>query len=205
MNYRFIVLLIFIYISFSFHEYNGAEKGIKDFRLKNVNNKMVSLSDYKDAKGFVIVFMSNKCPMAKLYTQRLNTINDRFKKQHVYVLAINAMDTLAYSEESFRMMQKKAVNDKMTVPYLQDRKQSVAKQFKASHTPEAFVIWKETGKNYQIKYHGSIDDNASEPEKATPYLINSIKELLNGKPVTLTTTESFGCRIFYRGQKQKMN
>ena len=30
-----------------------------DFKLKNIDNKMVSLSDYKDAKGFIVVFTCN--------------------------------------------------------------------------------------------------------------------------------------------------
>ena len=38
-----------------------AEKGISNFKLKNAtNNKWVATSDYKNAKGFVVVFLSNK-------------------------------------------------------------------------------------------------------------------------------------------------
>ena len=36
----------------------------EDFHLKNVDGKMVSLSDYKDAKGFVVIFTCNHCPYA---------------------------------------------------------------------------------------------------------------------------------------------
>ena len=189
-------------IGLSFSSSLETEIQIKNFSLKNVDNKVVSLKDYDDAKGFVIVFTCNKCPMAKLYTNRLNKINDKYKKQGVYLLAINSMDTLAYADESFKLMQKKAKNDKMTVPYLQDKKQTVAKQFSATHTPQAFIIWKNKNNKYTIKYQGSIDDNASEPEKATNLLTNSLDELLSGKKVTNPKTESFGCRIFYRGDKQ---
>ena len=37
----------------------------------------------------------------------------------------------------------------------------------------------------------------------TSYL--AVDELLNWKNVTVSKSESFGCRIFYRGEKQKMN
>ena len=204
----FASILIFAtaFISFSFIAPKNKEKEIKNFSLKGVDNKVVSLSDYKDAKGFIIVFTCNKCPMAKLYTDRLNTINDKFKKQHVYVLALNSMDTLAYAEESFKLMQKKAKNDKLTVPYLQDKKQKVAKQFNATHTPQAFIIWKNNENKFIIKYQGAIDDNAGEPEKvAHHYLIDSVDELLNKKNVTIAKSESFGCKIYYRGEKNKMN
>ena len=35
-----------------------------DFKLKNVDEKIVSLADYKDAKGFIVVFTCNHCPFS---------------------------------------------------------------------------------------------------------------------------------------------
>ncbi|MBT8254372.1 MAG: redoxin domain-containing protein, partial [Bacteroidia bacterium] len=35
-----------------------------DFKLKNIDGKMVSLSDYKDANGFIVIFTCNTCPYA---------------------------------------------------------------------------------------------------------------------------------------------
>lgn len=203
-NHFFLTVVLFVtaFVGLSFTSSLETEIQIKLFSLKNVDNKVVSLNNFKDAKGFVVVFTCNKCPMAKLYTKRLNKINDKYKKLGVYLLAINSMDTLVYAEESFKLMQKKAKVDKMTVPYLQDKKQTIAKQFKATHTPQAFIIWKNKNDKYTIKYQGSIDDNASEPEKANNLLTNSIDELLVGKKVTNPNTESFGCKIFYRGEKQ---
>ena len=200
-----LFVCIIAYINFSFLT-NSNEKLIKNFTLKSVDNKKVSLSDYKDAKGFVVVFISNKCPMAKLYSERLNKINDKYKNQKVYLLAINSMDTLAYAEESFKLMQKKATKDKFNFPYLQDKKQVVAKQFNAANTPQAFVIWKSKESNkFSIKYQGAIDDNAAEPEKATNhYLTSGIDDLLQNKEVKTPKSDSFGCRIFFRGEKQNM-
>ena len=147
-----LCISVIAFINFSFLT-NRTEKFIKNFTLKSVDNKKVSLNDYKDAKGFVIVFICNKCPMAKLYSERLNKINEKYKTQKVYLLAINSMDTLAYAEESFKLMQKKAAKDKLNFPYLQDKKQVVAKQFNATHTPQAFIIWKNKESNkYSIKY-----------------------------------------------------
>lgn len=201
------VFLAFVmaFVCLSFIDLKPKEKPIKNFKLKSVSNKMVSLDDYRDAKGFVIVFICNKCPMAKLYSDRLNKLNYMYKKQHVYLLVINSMDTLAYAEESFKLMQRKAIQERFNFPYLQDKKQNVAKQFGATHTPQAFVVWKNNDDNFVIKYQGAIDDNASEPKKANPLLINSLDELLRNKTVSNPITESFGCRIYFRGEKQKMN
>ena len=152
----------------------------------------------------MIVFTCNKCPMAKFYSERLNKFNAQYKTKGVYLLAINAMDTLAYAEESFSLMQQKAKKDKLTFPYLQDNLQVVAKQFNATHTPQAFVIWKNKMGTYDIKYQGAIDDNAGDAANAEPFLAEAVSQLLANKPLTHTTTESFGCRIFYRGVKPNM-
>ncbi|MEC4003478.1 thioredoxin family protein [Flavobacterium sp. SUN052] len=183
------------------------EKGLSNFKLKNAStNKLVALSDYKKAKGFILVFTCNKCPMAKLYTNTLNALNAKYKKLGVPLIAINSMDTLAYAEESFKKMQLKVKKEKFNFPYLQDKNQIIVRKVKAKNTPQAFLIWKNKLGNYDIKYQGAINDNASEPEKAEHnYIANAVNELLKGKQVTTPKSESFGCRIFIRGEKQKMD
>jgi len=183
---------------------NSTDREIKNFKLKNIDNHYVSLTNYKNAKGFVVVFTCNKCPMAKFYSERLNALNTKYKTKGVYLLAINAMDTLAYAEESFKKMQKKATQEKLNFPYLQDKLQVVAKQFKATHTPQAFILWKNSSGKLLIKYEGSIDDNAGDASKAKPLVTNALDELLTNKKVTHPKTESFGCKIYYRGETNSM-
>ena len=170
---------------------------IVDFSLKNVDNAAISLSQFKDAKGFIIVFTCNHCPFAKLYSQRYNDLNEKYKALGVPLIAINSMDSLVYEEESFDEMQLKAQSEKFNFPYLQDGSQCVGKNFNAEHTPQAYVIWKENDK-WVIKYSGSVDDNGENPKKATPFIANAVNELLKNKAVSEPITESFGCRIFYR-------
>jgi peroxiredoxin len=200
----FYAIALVVFSSYTVYE---KEKTISDFKLKSATtNRWVSLSDYKNAKGFVIVFSCNKCPMAKFYSQRLNQMDAKYKKLGVPVLAINSMDTLAYAEESFKLMQKKAKKDQFQFPYLQDKKQNIAKEFKATHTPQAFVIWKNKAGKFVIKYQGAIDDNAGEPEKIKHhFLTDAIDDLLQEKEVATPKSESFGCRIYFRGEVQKMD
>lgn len=195
---KIIPLVLLISISIIFLSFKpNTPIVISDFSLKNVDGKMVSIADYKDAKGFIIIFTCNHCPFAKLYSKRLNDLNSKYSKLNVPLLAVNSMDELVYKEESFEMMQQKAKGDKFNFPYLQDAAQTVGKQFGAEHTPTAYVIWKENNK-WLVRYTGSIDDNGENPEKANPYVANAVDNLLNGKQVSMPVTESFGCRIFYR-------
>jgi peroxiredoxin len=192
-------------ITFGIFGFNSNETEVNNFKLKGVDNKYYSLDEYKNAKGFIIVFICNKCPMVKLYSERLKDLQSKYQYKNVYLLAINSMDTLAYAEESFKLMRKESKKENFNFPYLQDKKQKIAKQFNASHTPQAFVIWKNESGQYLIKYKGAIDDNAGDIKTAKPFLSNAIDELLNNENVTLPNTDSFGCRIFYRGEKAKMD
>lgn len=170
---------------------------IPDFTLRNVDGKMISSVDYKNAKGFIVIFTCNHCPFAKLYSKRMNDLNSKYSKLNIPLIAINSMDSLIYSEESFNNMQLKAKMDSFQFAYLQDATQTVGKQFKAEHTPTAYVIWKENNL-WKIKYKGAIDDNGENPELAKPFISNAVDELLQNKTVSEPETESFGCRIFYR-------
>ncbi len=190
-----IYCLLFFIVTSSFKFIS--EKTIQDFALQNVNGQIVSTKDYKNAKGFIVIFTCNHCPFAKLYTQRMNDLNTKFSKLNVPLLAINSMDTLVYEDETFAFMKQKAKIDKFNFPYLQDATQSIGRIFQAEHTPMAYVIWKEK-KEWIIKYKGSIDNNGEHPNLAKPYLSNAVNELLANKEVSLKQSESFGCRIFYR-------
>ena len=166
--------LLFVSISFK----KPVDAAIGNFKLKSATNQFIALSDYKTAKGFMIVFICNKCPMANLYTNRLNTLNLKYKNKGFPLLVINSMDTLVYAEESFVLMQKKAKKDNLNFPYLQDKNQTVAKQFKAENTPQAFVVWKNKSGKFIIKYQGAIDDNAGEPEKVEHhFLIDAVNKI----------------------------
>lgn len=180
-------------LSFSF----PSGKVVSDFSLRNVNGKTVSTKDYKNAKGFIVIFTCNHCPFAKLYTKRMNDLNRKFSKLNVPLIAINSMDTLVYDDETFALMQQKAKNDKFNFPYLQDASQEVGRQFGAEHTPMAFVIWKENNE-WVIKYKGAIDDNGEQPQLAKPYISDAVNELILNEKISIPETESFGCRIFYR-------
>lgn len=195
----------FVLISLALYSFVGdrwgvnpiSGKTISDFELRNVDNTLLKLSDYKDAKGFIVVFTCNHCPFAKLYPQRLNAMNEKYKSLGVPLIAINSMDTLVYEDESFVLMQEKANTEHLNFPYLYDPQQRVGKNFGAEHTPQAFVIWKEQN-HWLVKYSGAIDDNGEHPELAKSFVTQAVDELLQGKAVSTAKTQSFGCRIFYR-------
>lgn len=62
------------------------------FALKNVDNKEVSFKDYPSAKGFIVVFTCNTCPVSRAYEQRIIDLNNKYSPLGYPVIAINPND-----------------------------------------------------------------------------------------------------------------
>lgn len=173
---------------------------VADFSLLNVDGKMVSMSSYNKAKGFIVVFTCNHCPFAKLYQQRLNEMNNTYSAQDFPLLAISSNDADAVPEDSYEEMAKRSKEKKYNFPYLYDETQAVARVFGAVKTPQAFVVFKENN-NWIVKYYGAIDDNGAEPEKVkNKFVIDAVEALLHNQPITVSTTKSVGCGMKWKVQ-----
>ncbi len=183
--------------SFAFSGYNVGDKAM-DFKLKNVDGKMVSLSDYKDAKGFIVVFTCNHCPFAKAYEGRIMDLNTKYASKGYPVIAINPNDPNVVEEDSYANMQKRAKEKGYTFPYLVDETQDIAHAYGAAHTPHVFVLQK-SGSDFVVKYIGAIDDNSDDPSAVkVKYVEDAVNNLIAGKPVSPATTKAIGCSIKWK-------
>ena len=188
----FFALLMGVLMSFA--NPTGYKVGDKatDFKLKSVDNKMYSMADYKDAKGFIVVFTCNHCPFAVKYEDRIIDLAKKYKSKGYVLLAINPNDPAAQPEDSFELMQKRAKEKKFTFPYLFDEGQKIYPQYGATKTPHVFLL----DKNLVVKYIGAIDDNVEDASQVKEkYLENAIAALEKGEEPTPNTTKAIGCSI----------
>lgn len=166
-----------------------------DFKLKNVDGKMVSLADYSSAKGFIIAFDCNTCPMSKAYNDRIVALNKKYAPQGFPLIAINPNSPDISAGDSFDEMVKYAKKHNYDFPYLYDESQSTVRAFGASNTPHMFVLTK-SGNTYKVAYIGAVDDNPRDGDKANHrYVEEAVDALLNGKPVETTKTKAVGCGV----------
>lgn len=166
-----------------------------DFKLKNIDGKMVSLSDFKTAKGFIVVFTCNHCPYAKKYENRIVELDKKFKDQGYPVIAINANDPTVQPEDGYQQMIERAKQKGFTFPYLVDEGQKIYPLYGATKTPHVFVLQKENGKNI-VKYIGAIDNNYDNPNDVSEYYVqDAVNALIKGEPVKMTKTVAIGCTI----------
>lgn len=171
---------------------------VAEFKLQNAKGGTVSLSDYKDKKGVIVVFTCNHCPFAKAYEERIIALDKKYAALNFSVVAINSNDASDYEDESMENMKKRATEKGYTFPYLQDATQAVAKAFGATRTPQVFVLRNENAK-FTVQYIGTIDDNYQDPAGVTKrYVEDAVNNILAGKPVVVTQTKAVGCAIGWK-------
>lgn len=166
-----------------------------DFKLKNIDGSMVSLSDYKDAKGFIVIFTCNSCPYAVAYEDRIVALDQKYADKGFPVIAIMPNNTEMQPRDNMEAMQQRAKKKGFTFPYLIDENQDVFPQYGATKTPQVYLLQK-TNKGNVVKYIGAIDDNYQDAKAVkAKYVENAVEALLSGQPIKETETRAIGCSI----------
>ncbi|MBF0695432.1 MAG: thioredoxin family protein [Flavobacterium sp.] len=166
-----------------------------DFKLKNIDGKLVSLADYKDAKGYIVIFTCNHCPYAKAYEDRIVALDKKYKKLGFPVIAINPNNPGKQPEDSFENMKLRAKEKGFSFPYLIDEGQKIYPQYGATKTPHVYVLSKTSNGN-RVEYIGAIDDNY-EDESAVKqkYVEQAVNSLLSKTEIAVKETKAIGCTI----------
>ncbi len=175
----------------------GYEIGDKatDFKLKNVDGKMVSMADYSDAKGFIVIFSCNHCPFVVAYEDRMIELHNKFAPKGFPVIAINSNDPEVQPQDSYEKMIERSNEKNFPFVYLFDEGQKVYPKYGATRTPHVYLLNKE-GSNLTVEYIGAIDDNHKDASKVKKnYLADAIDALLAGKKPKVTETKAIGCTI----------
>ncbi|MDB5282482.1 MAG: redoxin [Bacteroidota bacterium] len=196
---KLIPLFLSLLLLASFKNEAGYKVGsaVANFKLKNIDGKMLSLGDHKDAKGIILVFTCNHCPVSKKYENRLIALDKKYKSLGYPVLAINSNDPKREPQDTYENMQKRMKEKKFTFPYLYDETQETARAFGASRTPQVYIL-QNTGGTFIVKYIGAIDDNGDEKSVKEKYAENAVNALISGKPVSPDFTKSIGCTIKWK-------
>jgi peroxiredoxin len=166
-----------------------------EINLKDVSGKMVSYSDYPNAKGFIVIFTCNTCPYAVASEDRIIALDAEFKDKGYPVIAINPNNPSVQPDDTYELMQMKAMDKGFTFPYLYDSSNTVYAKYGAKKTPHVYLLQK-SAKGNVVRYIGAIDDNVrNEAAVNERFLANAIGELLSGKDVTVKETKAIGCSV----------
>lgn len=192
------ILTIFLlagHISFA-EGYKVGDNAI-DFNLKNIDGKMVSLSDYSSSEGFIVIFTCNHCPFSVAYEDRIIALDKKYKSAGYPVIAINPNDSTIAPTDSYSHMIVRADEKDFTFPYLLDADQNVAKTYGATKTPHVYLLQKENGK-LVVRYIGAIDNNSEDAAAVNEFYVDdAINALLEGENPDPDFTKAIGCSIKY--------
>lgn len=192
----FLISLSLLFVAFTATAGDGS--GLKigdvapDFSLKNVDGTSVSLSDYEDANGFIVIFSCNHCPFVVAYEDRMNDLHDQYAAKGFPLIAINPNDPEIVPADSFEKMRERAAEKGFQFPYLLDEGQTVYPQYGATRTPHVFLL----DSDRVVRYIGAIDDNYQDEEGVTEkFLENAISAVSKGETPDPAVTRAIGCTI----------
>lgn len=171
-----------------------------NFKLfDTVNNQIVSLNDFANAKGMLLVFMCNHCPFVKHILKEFVVAARDFQQRGIGVVAISSNDVENYPDDSPVKMAKLARKHQFSFPYLYDGSQEVAKAYQAACTPDFFLF----NESDELVYRGQFD--SSRPGNDEPVTGEDLREavelLMDGK-VKENQRPSVGCNIKWKPDNQ---
>jgi thiol-disulfide isomerase/thioredoxin len=172
------------------------------FSLPGIDGKTYSLDSFKAGKLLVIIFTADHCPTAQAYEERIMQLYLEYHPKNVEFVMVSpnnpqavCLEEIGYSDlgDSFEEMKIRARDKNYPMPYLYDGdKQEMAHAYGPTTTPHVFIF----DSQRKLRYCGRIDEMENPYLKATQHdTRNAIVALLEGKPVPVEETKTFGCSI----------
>ena len=169
------------------------DSDLKEFILTDVsNNERLSLLSLKDKKGIVLLFISNDCPYAQYYQDRIRKMVNAYEEKGISFILINSHLDNTESPSSMKRMWDTWNID---IPYLADKEQTLKRRLGVEKSPTA-VILKPLQEGFSVYYSGMIDNNpqvAGDVKEA--YLLDNLSTLLASKPPAHRNNRAIGCMI----------
>ena len=168
-----------------------------DFELLGIDDKNHSLSDYKEFKGLLVIFICNHCPYVKAKIEAIKEVHAKFSDK-IALVGINSNDSIKYPDDSFESMKTVSKEKQIEFDYLVDETQEIAKKYGAVCTPDPFLFDSER----KLIFHGRID-NAMNPDATSTHkvMIENIEKFLNGEKIEKDFDPSIGCSIKWKEQQ----
>jgi len=166
------------------------------FRLPDTEGRIVSLEDFSDAPGLLVMFICNHCPFVKHIRTELAHFGREYRDKGLAIVAVNSNDVRNYPDDSPDKMGREVREVGYTFPYLFDESQDVAKAYGAACTPDFFLF----GRDRRLVYRGQFDD--SRPGIDAPVTGKDLRAaadtVLAGRAAAEEQRASVGCNIKWK-------
>lgn len=174
-------------------------KAAPAFSVADTNGKMHSLEQYR-GRWVVLEWLNHGCPYVRNHydTGTMQALQKKYASQGVVWLSIVSSAPGKqghYSNEKANEL----TEEKNAAPHavLIDSPGTIGRTYHARTTPHMFVINPEGN----IVYMGGIDDTSTTSAKrlktARPLVDLALQEAMAGKPVSVPTSQPYGCNVKY--------
>ena len=166
------------------------------FKLSATSGKTVDLASFK-GKYVVLEWTNNGCPYVRRHygTGNMQRLQAWARKNGVVWLSIvsSAPGNQGYvtAEEGAELVKAQRIQ---SAHYLLDPEGKVGRAYGAKTSPHMFVI----DPKGKVIYNGAIDDQPrGNAETANNYVRAALEEAMAGKPVSVATSQPYGCGVKY--------
>jgi len=167
-----------------------------DFHLPDSTGRLVSRDDFAGSPALLVMFLCNHCPYVRHVAEEMVRLAGDYGARGVGVVAISSNDVEQFPEDDPVRMAEVAAAMGLTVPYLYDETQEVAKAYHAACTPDFFLF----DADRKLAYRGQLD--GARPGNDLPVnghdLRAALDAVLAGKPVPEPQLPSLGCNIKWK-------
>jgi peroxiredoxin len=169
------------------------------FAVTDLSGKPVKLEDYK-GKTVVLEWINFGCPfvMKHYNSGNMQALQKRYASDVVW-LAVNSTNK-GHSDWADPGPLNAQLKQLGAAParYLVDEPGSMGLAYGAKTTPHMYII----DPQGKVVYNGAIDDkrstNPADVKTAKNYVVAALDELKAGKPVSVASTQPYGCSIKYK-------
>ena len=158
-----------------------------------VSGQVVTLDNFKDKKGLLVMFICQHCPFVKHVEDELGKIGQDYVSQDLGILAISANSIETHPQDDPDNMREQVKRANFNFPYAYDATQEVAKSYTAACTPDFFLF----DSGLKLAYRGQLDDSRPGNDKPVTGkdLRAAIDQLISGQSIPETQKPSIGCNI----------
>lgn len=165
------------------------------FSLPASDGTQVSIDDFA-GQPLLVVFICNHCPFVKHIGAELGQLTASYRDKGVGVVLISSNDVATHPEDAPERMPAFMKEYGISVPYLYDESQEVAKAYEAACTPDFFLFDAE----HSLVYRGQFDD--ARPGNDDPVtgadLSAAVDAVLEGNAPLPQQKPSMGCNIKWK-------
>jgi len=170
--------------------------------MMDMKGKKVTMKGLR-GKNVILVWYAKDCPAIKAAGKRLASMAREVNKhKDVVMIAVNSdkkdladavpagTDAEGKPNKPFAKLRKHVEDKKVSFSMVVDRGGVLARKFQAKTTPHVFVI---DGEGV-VRYSGALDNDprGNKKEGYNNYALTAVKEIKEGKPVTVKSTRPYG-------------